>query len=101
MNGLLKKGSIIASTGILLTSYPSFAYVMSEQEKSLQQNQRPDALDAIVVRNNNAPDYNSVRADIETIIKEKPDKGPTFVRLGKYLFENSMHVFLVWYCPLY
>lgn len=81
-NALLKKGAAIASTGVLLTSLPSFAYVMTEQERSLQQNQRPDALDAIVVRNGNAPDYKSVRADIETLIKEKPDKGPTFVRLA-------------------
>lgn len=82
INSLLKKGNVIVSTGVLLTSFPTVAYVMSEQERSLQQNQRPDALDATVTRNNNAPNYENVRSDIEAIIKEKPDKGPTFVRLA-------------------
>lgn len=55
---------------------------LTKDEQQLQQNQRPDAQDGAVVRNGASPDYSAVRKDIENLILDRPEKGPTLVRLA-------------------
>ena len=43
---------------------------------------RPDASDAAVAYSGIKPDFAAVRKDIDEIIKSRPDKGPTLVRLA-------------------
>lgn len=58
------------------------AKVLTEEERQLQQNQRPEKYDTVAIFNGNLPDYKAVAKDIAEIITNKPDKGPTFVRLA-------------------
>ncbi len=58
------------------------AKVLTEEERQLQQNQRPEKYDTSAIFNGNQPDYKAVAKDIAEIIANKPDKGPTLVRLA-------------------
>jgi len=78
--GIVKAAAIIPLT--LSAIKVSNAKVLTEEERQLQQNQRPEKYDESPTFNGNAPDYKSVAKDIAEIISNKPDKGPTFVRLA-------------------
>ena len=73
-------------TTAALTSFTftpaSMAKVLTEDERALQQNQRPDPSSASVSITGNTPEWNLVKKDIAQIISDRPDKGPTLVRLA-------------------
>jgi hypothetical protein len=75
---LFKSLSVTASAVLLLSSG-----VLARTFEPIERGQRPDISEAAILPPNGAqPDYAAVRKDIEDLIKAKPDKGPTLVRLA-------------------
>lgn len=72
----------IATLALIARPQISLSRDLSDDERALQQNQRPTQMDATVAYNGIAPDFDAVRKDIQTLIKERPEKGPTLVRLA-------------------
>lgn len=58
------------------------AAVLTAEERELQQNQKPNANDVAQVFTGKAPDWAALRKDIAQIVVDRPDKGPTLVRLA-------------------
>lgn len=48
----------------------------------IERDQMPDKSSAAIVINGALPEYSAVRKDIDAVIKERPSKGPTLVRLA-------------------
>jgi hypothetical protein len=83
--GITSGLGILGSTASILFAKPLVSLAragLTSEEAELQQNQRPDALDAQVVYNGIKPNYKAIRNDIIEQIDRKPAKGPTFVRLA-------------------
>ena len=79
MKRSLFQGLSIATSSVLVAS----SAVVAKTFEPIERGQRPDDSEAAIVSPNGArPDYSAVRKDIEEIIKAKPDKGPTLVRLA-------------------
>jgi cytochrome c peroxidase len=79
----LSKLSIGISIGALALPLQTIARGgLTEEEKELQFNQKPDPNSAAIVTNGVKPDYAAVRQDISNFVNERPDRGPTLVRLA-------------------
>jgi hypothetical protein len=66
-------GALLSSA--LLGSSVSKAFEFTEDQKALQQNQRPSPEDASPITTGIKPKFASVREDIGALIDNKPDKG--------------------------
>lgn len=73
------KGGLFLAAPFLLSSRPAFARLDFDQ-KTVET--RPAAQDAAPIYTGVIPDFAAVRKDIENLIKDRPDKGPTLVRLA-------------------
>jgi len=72
----------LASFSLILNPISTIAAVLSDEERQLQQNQKPDALSAQITYVGKKPDFQKIRLAIDELIKSRPEKGPTLVRLA-------------------
>lgn len=78
---VLKTITQVAVPLLLLPSLPAFAGIMAAEDRLREQ--PPDRYqDASVAVMGVKPDYKALREDIANLIREKPDKGPTLLRLA-------------------
>lgn len=70
------------ATAAVSFAQPALAKVLTEDERALQQNQRPDKASGIASSTGVHPNFADVSKDIAQIISDRPDKGPTLVRLA-------------------
>lgn len=66
----------------LLTVKPAMAAILNDEERQLQQNQKPDPLSGVQQYIGVKPDWAKIRVAIDELIKARPEKGPTLVRLA-------------------
>jgi len=76
---------ILTTIPIVITTtnpHKAMSAILSAEERQLQQNQKPDALSGIPQYTGVKPDWKKMQNDISELIKARPEKGPTLVRLA-------------------
>jgi hypothetical protein len=81
MNAMILTIPIVITT---TTTNPlkAMSAILSSEERQLQQNQKPDALSGIPAYTGIKPEWKKMQSDISELIKARPEKGPTLVRLA-------------------
>ena len=75
---------ILTTMPMILTTNPhkAMSAILSSEERQLQQNQKPDSLSGIPAYTGIKPEWKKMQSDISELIKTRPEKGPTLVRLA-------------------